>query len=424
MPLRQKPGARDGAARRTRLSSSLLLLAALVIAAPSTGCGGGEGGGGKKGRGAGKGHGGKGGPGARGGPKKEAALAVNLATVVSGDIVRAYEASGTLEAILQAEIRSTQSGIIVSLEAEEGDTIERNAVLARLDGRDLSLMAKRDELTAKNAALELDRLEQIAAKSAASEQEVDQQRFTLESAKASARISRHQAGQSKVKAPFDGTITERRLDVGNFASSADVLYVLADLSVLELALHIPEREAARVKLGAKVSLNNLADEAFAGEVVRRAPVVDPLTGTIKFTVHVKGERPESAVPGAFARAAVELETVNQVPTLPDSALVEIDGEFFAYRIAGGGDHGEAERVSVTLGLRGQERSQVLSGLKVGDIVVADAREITDGMALKRFGAPEPDAPEGESGSGGEKKGKDPHAQGEGKGKGKGKGKRG
>lgn len=404
-----------GLARSFRL---IAISCVLALGMPvSSGCGGGEGGGGPQ-KGRGKGKGGHGGPG--GGEKEEEeALAVTLTSVEAGDIVRAYQASGTLEAILKADIRSTQSGIITDLAFEEGAKVEEGDVLARLDGREASLMAKRDELTARNAAEELARLEQIEARAAASKQEVDQQRFTLESARASARISRHQAGQSRVKAPFAGTITERRLDVGNFASSADVLYVLADLSVLELALHIPEREAARVKIGAPVHLQNLADEGFQGKIVRRAPVVDPLTGTVKFTVHVDGERPASVVPGAFARAAVELESVSGVPVLPDKALVEIDGEFYVYVIAGGGDFGKAERVKVTLGLRGQERSQITDGVKVGAQVVADVDDITDGMMLKRFGAPDPEpkAPEGAGG-------KDPRAQGKGKGKGAGQGKPG
>jgi hypothetical protein len=119
------------------------------------------------------------------------------------------------------------------------------------------------------------------------------------------------------------------------------------------------------------------------------------------------------VPGAFARAAVELESVKGVPTLPDKALVEIDDEYYAYVISGGGDFGKAERVKVKLGLRGQEHSQIVEGLELGAQVVADVDDITDGMELKRFGAPDPEpaAPEGGGG-------KDPRAQGKGKGKGK------
>ena len=102
----------------------------------------------------------------------------------------------------------------------------------------------------------------------------------------------------------------------------------------------------------------------------------------------------------------------------DKALVEIDGEFFVYQIAGGGDFGKAERVKVELGLRGQERSQIVSGLELGAQVVADIDDITDGMALKRFGAPDP---EGEGpGTEGQPKGKGPHAGGKPRGKGRGK----
>ena len=156
--LRDDRPARRGLARSFRL---LLLASTLGLGLASNACGG-EGAPGKAGKAKGKGgpggHAAKGGPGGHGGPesKSEEALAVTLTSVESGDIVRAYEASGTLEAILQAEIRSTQSGIIVDLAVEEGDVVKEDDILARLDGREAVLMAKRDELTAKNAQRELE----------------------------------------------------------------------------------------------------------------------------------------------------------------------------------------------------------------------------------------------------------------------------
>ncbi len=359
-----------------RMRSSLFAgLVACLACGPSGEGKGGPGGGKGGGRG---GHGGP--PGAGGAKDPGEPLAVELAAVERRDIVRGYMASGTLEAIQSIEVRPTQSGVLAKTYVEEGDRVDADQMLARVDVKELSLAAKRDKVAAANARRELDRLDELVAQQAASTQEIDQQRYAVAAAEASARLSRYQVSLGTVRAPFAGTITARLLDPGNYVTAADVVYELADLSVLELSVHVPEREAARVAIGAPVVLGNLADAEFRGEVVRRAPVVDPLTGTVKFTVHTGEERPETAVPGAFVRAFIELEAHRQVPALPQKAIVRNPDANFVYVI----EDGKAMRKPVELGLEDVEWVEISGGLAPGDRVVADVHEITDGMPLKPF----------------------------------------
>lgn len=373
--------------KRARLGAFVGVWISLVCLGPIAGCGGSQGppAGAKKGaKPGGKAKRG-GGPGGWGqGERKSEALAVEMVAPTPRDIVRGYEASGTLEAIRRVEIRPTQAGVIDQLMVEEGAKVEEGQTLARLDTRELSLAARRDKVAAANARKQLERLDRLAEQRVASAEEVDQQRYAVASAEASAKLSRHQASRGSVRAPFAGTIVTRPLDPGHYVTPADVIYELADLDTLELALHVPEREAAKVKLEAPVQLSNLADEDFVGKVVRRAPVVDPLTGTVKFTVHSEGERPATAVPGAFVRALIELEAVRGVPTLPLSAIVEIGEEAFVYVI----EQGKAVRRKVELGLRDASHVEITGGVDAGTQVVKEAREITDGMELKAFGSPD------------------------------------
>ncbi len=326
----------------------------------------------RSGRGHGRGHG-RGEKGAG-----EVVVTVEMTALQRTDVARYYKLSGTLKALRRAQLRPVQSGILVSVLAEEGDEVKAKQLLARLDGRERSLMAVRDDISSRNARQELQRLETIVSQHVLSREELDKQRFALESAVANAKISRHQAGLNLVRAPFAGTIIARNLDVGNLATSGDVLFEIADVSVLELELHVPEREASRVAKGASAIVELLDESRFDAVVVRCAPIVDPLTGTVKLTLRAKAY-PPTAVPGAFARAQILMESHENVPSLPRTAVFEVEGRPHVYAVM----EGKARRRLVQLGLRGRDRVEIAGGLDPGvSVVVGGATDITDGMALK------------------------------------------
>jgi membrane fusion protein (multidrug efflux system) len=379
------------------MRSLRLQFLALAVVALTFGCGGAEGagpGGGQKG---GQKGGGRGGP---GGPQEP--LAVAVVKIEPATIERHHRASGTLEAKRRAEIRAIRTGIIEELNVEVGDVVAADQTLARLDGRELSLQASRDKLIATNAEAELDRLRVLEASDAIATQEIDSQRYTLDSAKASAKLSRAQAASMVVKAPFAGTILAREVDVGNLASAATILYELADLSALELPLHLPEREAAKVTTGAEVEIELIDGTTFTGTILRRAPKVDALTGTVEFTVRAE-TFPALAVPGAFVRARVLIERHEQVGSLPSPAVFELEGQHYAYVLR----EGKARRVAVEIGIHGAsaagERTEILSGLAPDDRVLSSAQGITEGMPIKVAGeqGPPPPPPPGQAGEAGE-----------------------
>lgn len=351
--------------------------------------------------GAGPGGGPKGGQkgGGRGGPgAAQEPLAVAVVQLEPATIELFHRASGTLEAKRRAEIRPIRTGIIDELLVEVGDVVEVDQTLVRLDGRELSLQAQRDSLTAENAEKELSRLRELEGTDAIASQEIDTQRYTLEGAKATAKLTRAQAASMSVRAPFAGTILAREVDVGNLASTATIIYELADLSALRLPLHLPEREAAKVAVGAEVTIELIDGTTFTGTILRRAPKVDALTGTVEFLVEAT-TYPALAAPGAFVRARVLLERREQVQSLPNLAVFELEGQRYVYVLR----EGKARRVAVEVGLIGAERSEIRGGLQAGDRVLSSAQGITEGLPVKVAGesGPPEAAPPGEAGAGGQ-----------------------
>src|SRR5690606_27479448 len=111
--------------------------------------------------------------------------------------------------------------------------------------------------------------------------------------------------------------------------SSTALFKLADLSQLELELHLPERDAAFVRVGAPVELSLVDQTQFVADVLRKAPVVDPLTGTVKLTVRAT-KFPAAAMPGAFVQARIEVERKRDVTSVPTPSTFELEGERFVF----------------------------------------------------------------------------------------------
>ena len=341
-----------------RMSGGRLRLAGLLALWLAAACGGEA-----NGKGDGKG-------------KQAEPLAVAVTAIAPAEIDRYYRTSGTLRALRSADLVALQPGVVLELRAEEGDRVKAGQTLVRLDGRGFKLQAERDAITARNASQELRRLEQNS--DLLTREELDKQRYALENALASAQVSKHQANQTIVVAPFDGTITRRAIDVGNLATASTPLFSLADLSVLDVELHVPEREAGAVQAGAPATLELQDGTRFAAVVERRAPVVDPLTGTVKFLVRAK-EYPVGAVPGAFVRAELRVDRRAAAPSLPRTAIFELEGVPHVYVV----EDGRARRRPVELGLIGETHAELRGGVEPGAVVVADAGEgVTEGLPVK------------------------------------------
>ncbi|MEM7154216.1 MAG: efflux RND transporter periplasmic adaptor subunit [Myxococcota bacterium] len=323
-------------------------------------------------RGGGKGKGGRG----RGGPPRDA-MQANVVHLREATIERWYRSSGTLEALRSAELVAVQPAIIEALFADEGDFVRKGQKLARLDGRELSLQADAGKLALANLEAELRRLESADA-AVISREEIDKQRYLVEEARASLKLSRHQAKQTTIRAPFDGTIVTRYVDEGNLASTATALFHLADLAVLELPLHLPEKDAASVEVGSDVEVELVDGTIFQAKIERRSPVVDPMTGTVKFTMRAS-DPPKVAAPGAFARAKVLVDSRASAPSLPRSAIFEHQGKPHVYVIA----EEKAQRREIEVGLEGADRVEVLAGVSVDDAIVVEGNSgITEGMPLR------------------------------------------
>ena len=241
----------------------------------------------------------------------------------------------------------------------------------------------------QNAAHEVARVAKLIEENAASEQHFEQ--LQTRAAVARAQVEQMQARVARaerdlectmVRAPYPGSIVERRAHEGAMAGPAPIL-VLQETGALEAVLAIPDAWPAPVRAGAEVRLyvEGLA-EPLVTRIDRVSDRVDPETHTYEVRGPV-ADPSRTAKAGSYLRAEVEMGSGAFAPTVDRSALLTRDGRTYVFRVSGD----TVERLPVRVGLMDEDRAQILSGVVSGDEVVrgeAVAR-LEGGVRIERIG---------------------------------------
>ena len=315
---------------------------------------------------------------------------------VTGDFAGEFRSEGMTE--LSAEVQ----GRVTELSAHLGDTVHEGQVLARIDDSRLrqtvrelqatvtvsqaSLVEAQVEL--RNLESELQRKQPLLARQAITEREIEELESRIRGAEqrvavAQASIEQNQARlasaredlrNTEIRAPFDGKIGARYVDRGAHVSPGQALFHLVDDGDLYVTVNVSERQAPRVHLDTPVTVRvgAVGSEPMPGRIHRISPSLDPATRTLRVDVIVDEDEVEVALrPGMYARLRLELGERDDALHISNQAILRgTDGEPYAWTVV----DDRAERRSLTLGLVGRDRSEIVDGLADGEPVVLRGHE--------------------------------------------------
>ncbi|MFQ5854368.1 MAG: efflux RND transporter periplasmic adaptor subunit [Anaerolineae bacterium] len=188
-----------------------------------------------------------------------------------------------------------------------------------------------------------------------------------------ARLSLHQTErrlmETELVAPFAGTVVAVNYREGEYVSTNQPAIALADLSTLEIEVPLAEMDVARVapEQAAEIVLDALPDVSLRGRVSYVAPVANITQGVVNYPVTVEIENPDPAVrPGMTAGVSIEVERREDVLLVPNRAVRAAAGRQRVVEVL---YQGQVIQAPVTLGMSNDTMTEVLSGLKEGDLVV-------------------------------------------------------
>ncbi|MCX5690532.1 MAG: efflux RND transporter periplasmic adaptor subunit [Planctomycetota bacterium] len=271
------------------------------------------------------------------------AAKVRITAARRGDLVRTVSAPGQVEPKTKVEISAQVSARIIALPFREGQTVKKDDVIVRLDGRDLAALLD----SATNLQLEYNRLKELfstadVAKSQLDSAETEYKRGqssllvaerAIDIARANIQRAEKDLENTQIVAPFDGVITKLNAEVGELVvigtlnNAGSVIMEVADLGVMLLKTRLDEANIGPVLEGqkARVFVNAYPNMPMNGTIdhigLKRQVDKD---GTAYFETDILIDKPADLVlrSGLTANADIQVETFRDVIKVPSQAVLD------------------------------------------------------------------------------------------------------
>src|ERR1700738_2888049 len=301
---------------------------------------------------------------------------VSITDAKSEVIPNLLTAVGDLAAVHQVNVTSDVNGRITEILFTAGASVKEGTPLLQLfDAPDQGDLAN-FKAQATVAQLSLDRAKQLPARQFGPQATVDTAQAAYD--RANAGIAKTQAiiSQKLVRAPFDGELGVRHVEIGQFLTAGTQIVTLTDLSKLYANFTVTEKDSAALKVGqtVRIAVDAYPGRSFEGQVTTIEPQI--ATDTRNVRVQATLDNPDRILkPGMFATTTVVLPDKPAVVTVPETAVdYTLYGDSVFLLTEKKEDDGKtsltAVRTFVRTGSRTNGRAEIASGLKAGDRVVA------------------------------------------------------
>ena len=324
---------------------------------------------------------------------------VTVAEAKSEVIPNLLTAVGDLAAVHQVNVTPDVSGRITDIMFTAGAMVKAGSPLVQLfDAPEQGDLAS-FKAQAIGAQLALDRAKQLAARQFGPQSTADAAQATYDQANAGIAKTEAIISQKLVRAPFDGELGVRHVEVGQYLTAGTQIVSLTDLSTLYANFTVTEKDSGELKVGqtVRILVDAYPGRNFEGKINAIEPQI--ATDTRNIRVQATIENPEHILkPGMFATTTVVLPDKPPVVTVPETAVdYTLYGDSVFLITEKKADDGKtslsAVRTFVVTGNRINGKAEILSGVKPGDRVVAVGQiKLQSGAAVTISPDPAPPIP--------------------------------
>ncbi len=324
----------------------------------------------------------------------EPAVPVIVEPVKLGNIRGTISATGVVATLPGAmfSVVATQPARIAEITKVVGDPVKSGETLVRFEFPSLRAQRSVNEAAMKSAALRVqqaqltqERIGMLVAKGAASRSELDDADRDLTAAEAELAVAKAalaavdaQSGDTIIRAPFEGTVTERLHNPGDTvrADESDPILRLIDPRQVQVIATLPVADIARFVVGA--TARTIAEGQSKPDLLTVATRPAPESGAKTVEVTLAFDKPTELKPGTQVGIEIDAEQRSNVPLVPAVAVIRDNPAEPVVVVAVAG---VVQRRPVVIGLVDGENIEILSGLKPGELI------ITQGHSSLRDGTP-------------------------------------
>lgn len=250
--------------------------------------------------------------------------------------------------------------------ASAGDRVKKGQKLIVLDDRDIRQQLAGAEAQLNQAKTEYERAKQLFEKEATTQQALTAAESMYAGARAQVEQVKVMLTYAQVESPIDGIVTERRIEAGDLANPGTLLLAVYDPLRMRLEAAVPVRLVERLALGQEVDVSlERPARVLKGKVAEIVSEVDSSSRTQLVKVHLDGVEGD-VLPGTFGRLWVDAEARAAI-FVPASAVRQIGQLSFVQVVR----DGRAVRRLVKTGPARDNRVEILSGLRAGDVILVN-----------------------------------------------------
>jgi len=287
-------------------------------------------------------------------------------------------AVGSLAAVQGVTVTAELTGKVVQIAFTPGSRVKAGDLLVKQDTSSEEAQLRSAEAAAALAQLNVERLGKLLSERTIAQSQFDNAEATYKQAVAQADSIRASIAKKTIRAPFDGRLGIRLVNLGQVINEGEAIVSLQSLDPIFVNFSLPQQELPRIRpsLAVRVTTDALPGEVVEGKITAINPQVDAATRNIRVQATLANSE-ERLRPGMYANVAVVLPGREKVLAIPATAVLYApysDSVFVVEDQPGAGEAGRPVKVVrqqlTELGDRHGDFVAVRSGLKPGDTIVS------------------------------------------------------
>lgn len=297
--------------------------------------------------------------------KGPAALSVSAVVVATDRFDDKLLITGSVQANETVELKPEASGKIEKIYFQEGKKVTKGEVLVQINDEEIRAQLEKEKYNKKLNEDNEYRQRKLLEKDAISQEEYDNALNRLNTNTADIRLLEARLANTRITAPFSGTIGLRYVSDGAYVTPNTTVATLYNLETAKIEFSVPARYSTQVKQGQKIFFKIENDErTFNGQVYAVEPQIDANTRTIRMRAAAKNDD-GILLPGQFVKVELILQTKQNAILVPTEAVIpEMNGhKVFIQK------DGKAKEVKVTTGIRTDKALEIIAGLNPGDTLL-------------------------------------------------------
>lgn len=286
---------------------------------------------------------------------------------------------GEIDASGSAIISSNHSGTLESIKVVQGTKVNKGEILAEVESKNVLASYEISHATLRQAEDGYERIKKVHESGTVADVKLVEIETQLAKAKAAAKSSELSLEECKIKAPFNGTVSNVLVEQGVHVNPGTPILNLVDLSTIEIAIPVPEGEIGKIKIGQKalIDVPALDIKGIGARVALKGVTASSPSHTYKCTL-VPDKKQTDLYPGMVCKVRLSEFSDSLRIRIPASS-VEIDSKGrFVWTVK----DGIVVKTYVTVDGYQEQGVIVTSGLESGDkVIVKGAAKVSTGMKV-------------------------------------------